>query len=70
MGLWVRSGATPDEVRIRRRLTRRPRFGVAAVLLLIVLNLLAVAASATARFVPHQRGPEGGPRRAVPAGST
>ena len=68
MGLWVRSGATPDEVRIRRRLTVRPRFVVAAVLLLIVVNLLAVEAYANARFVPDQRGAEGGPHGAVPAG--
>ena len=52
MGLWVRSGSAPDEVKVRRRLTLRPRFVVAAVLLLIVVNLLAVEAYANARFVP------------------
>ncbi len=67
MGLWVRSGATPDEVRVRRRVTLRPRFVVAAVALLIVINLLAIEAYANARFVPDQKGAEGGPRSAVPA---
>jgi hypothetical protein len=49
MALWVRSAATPGVPRVRRRLTVRPRFVVAAVLLLIVVNLLAVEAYANAR---------------------
>jgi cellulose synthase/poly-beta-1,6-N-acetylglucosamine synthase-like glycosyltransferase/peptidoglycan/xylan/chitin deacetylase (PgdA/CDA1 family) len=67
MGLWVRSAATGDEVRARRRLSVRPRFLVAAVLLLIVVNLLAVEAYANARFAPDQTGAHGGPHGEVPA---
>jgi cellulose synthase/poly-beta-1,6-N-acetylglucosamine synthase-like glycosyltransferase/peptidoglycan/xylan/chitin deacetylase (PgdA/CDA1 family) len=68
MGLWVRSGTAPDQQdRVRRRFTLRPRFLVAAVLLLIVINLLALEAYANASFVPDQRGAEGGPQKTVPA---
>ena len=70
MGLWVRSAATGGEVRARRRPTVRPRFLVAAVLLLIVVNLLAVEAYANARFAPDQTGANGGPHGAVPAAVT
>jgi cellulose synthase/poly-beta-1,6-N-acetylglucosamine synthase-like glycosyltransferase/peptidoglycan/xylan/chitin deacetylase (PgdA/CDA1 family) len=68
MGLWVRSGtATEEPGKPRRRFTLRPRFIVAAVLLLIVINLLALEAYANARFVPDQRGEEGGPQKTIPA---
>jgi cellulose synthase/poly-beta-1,6-N-acetylglucosamine synthase-like glycosyltransferase/peptidoglycan/xylan/chitin deacetylase (PgdA/CDA1 family) len=68
MGLWVRSGAASDQpVRRRRRVKLRPRFVVAAVLLLIVINLLALEAYANASFEPDQRGEEGGPHTSVPA---
>jgi cellulose synthase/poly-beta-1,6-N-acetylglucosamine synthase-like glycosyltransferase/peptidoglycan/xylan/chitin deacetylase (PgdA/CDA1 family) len=68
MGLWVRSGtAVAEPVPARRRLRVRPRFVVAAVALLIVINLLAVEAYANARFVPDQRGGEGGPQKTIPA---
>jgi cellulose synthase/poly-beta-1,6-N-acetylglucosamine synthase-like glycosyltransferase len=68
MGLWVRSGTATDEPgKPRRRFTLRPRFIVAAVLLLIVINLLALEAYANARFVPDQRGEEGGPQKTIPA---
>jgi cellulose synthase/poly-beta-1,6-N-acetylglucosamine synthase-like glycosyltransferase/peptidoglycan/xylan/chitin deacetylase (PgdA/CDA1 family) len=68
MGLWVRSGTRADEPgKPRRRFALRPRFIVAAVLLLIVINLLALEAYANARFVPDQRGEEGGPQKTIPA---
>src|SRR4029453_16385363 len=68
MGLWVRSGGPADEQRRpRRRLTVRPRFVVAAVALLIVVNLLIIEAYANARFVPDPKGAEGGPQKTVPA---
>jgi cellulose synthase/poly-beta-1,6-N-acetylglucosamine synthase-like glycosyltransferase/peptidoglycan/xylan/chitin deacetylase (PgdA/CDA1 family) len=69
MGLWVRSGHAEDAapVRVRRRIKVRPRLVVAAVVLLIVINLLVLEAYANARFVPDQRGEEGGPQGAVPA---
>jgi cellulose synthase/poly-beta-1,6-N-acetylglucosamine synthase-like glycosyltransferase/peptidoglycan/xylan/chitin deacetylase (PgdA/CDA1 family) len=68
MGLWVRSGTVRAEpARVRRRLTIKPRFVVAAVALLIVINLLALEAYANARFVPDQRGEEGGPQKTIPA---
>jgi cellulose synthase/poly-beta-1,6-N-acetylglucosamine synthase-like glycosyltransferase/peptidoglycan/xylan/chitin deacetylase (PgdA/CDA1 family) len=68
MGLWVRSGrAAAEEVRARRRFTVRPRFVVAVVVLLVVVNLLVLEAYANARFVPDQKGGEGGPQKTVPA---
>src|SRR5829696_2610033 len=69
MGLWVRSRATATDepARRRRRFRLRPRFIVAAVLLLIVINLLALEAYANARFVPDQRGEDGGPQKTIPA---
>jgi cellulose synthase/poly-beta-1,6-N-acetylglucosamine synthase-like glycosyltransferase/peptidoglycan/xylan/chitin deacetylase (PgdA/CDA1 family) len=69
MGLFVRRDSSADEpVRIRRRYRVQVRFLVAAVALLIVVNLLILEAYANARFVPDQRGEEGGPQRTVPAG--
>ena len=61
MGLWVRSSKKDgeDEVRRRRHVRVRPRFVVAAVALLIVVNLLILEAYANASFVPDQRGEEG-----------
>jgi cellulose synthase/poly-beta-1,6-N-acetylglucosamine synthase-like glycosyltransferase/peptidoglycan/xylan/chitin deacetylase (PgdA/CDA1 family) len=68
MGLWVRSGSPAAEhQRARRRLVVKPRFVVAAVALLIVVNLLIIEAYANARFVPDQKGTEGGPQKSVPA---
>jgi cellulose synthase/poly-beta-1,6-N-acetylglucosamine synthase-like glycosyltransferase/peptidoglycan/xylan/chitin deacetylase (PgdA/CDA1 family) len=68
MGLWVRTrSAAREPAERRRRFSLRPRFIVAAVLLLIVINLLAVEAYANARFVPDQRGEEGGPQKTIPA---
>ena len=68
MGLWVRSRTASDQpVRRRRRVNLRPRFVVAAVLLLVVINLLALEAYANASFEPDQRGEAGGPHASVPA---
>jgi cellulose synthase/poly-beta-1,6-N-acetylglucosamine synthase-like glycosyltransferase/peptidoglycan/xylan/chitin deacetylase (PgdA/CDA1 family) len=68
MGLWVRSGAATDQqVPARRRLVLRPRLVVAAVLLLVVINMLALEAYANASFAPDQRGKEAGPHKTVPA---
>lgn len=67
MGLWVRTGATAGEpARARRRFVVRPRFVVAAVALIVVVNLLVLEAYANARFVPDQRGGEGGPQTTIP----
>jgi peptidoglycan/xylan/chitin deacetylase (PgdA/CDA1 family) len=68
MGLWVRSGTAADQpVRRTRRIKLRPRFVVAVVLLLVVINLLALEAYANASFVPDDRGAAGGAHDAVPA---
>jgi cellulose synthase/poly-beta-1,6-N-acetylglucosamine synthase-like glycosyltransferase/peptidoglycan/xylan/chitin deacetylase (PgdA/CDA1 family) len=68
MGLWVRSGtATESAAKPRRRLIFRPRFIVAFVVLLVIINLLALEAYANARFVPDQQGADNGPQDIVPA---
>jgi cellulose synthase/poly-beta-1,6-N-acetylglucosamine synthase-like glycosyltransferase/peptidoglycan/xylan/chitin deacetylase (PgdA/CDA1 family) len=68
MSLWVRTGGTVEDVPPRqwRRFRLRPRFGVAAILLLIVINLLFVEAYANARFTPDQRRGAIGGQGAVP----
>jgi cellulose synthase/poly-beta-1,6-N-acetylglucosamine synthase-like glycosyltransferase/peptidoglycan/xylan/chitin deacetylase (PgdA/CDA1 family) len=68
MGLWVRSGtATDGEAKPRRRPIVRPRFVVAFVLLLVIINLLVLEAYANAHFVPDQRYVGGGSQKTVPA---
>jgi cellulose synthase/poly-beta-1,6-N-acetylglucosamine synthase-like glycosyltransferase/peptidoglycan/xylan/chitin deacetylase (PgdA/CDA1 family) len=68
MGLWVRSGTTSEtEGKPRRRLIFRPRFIVAFVVLLVIVNLLALEAYANAQFVPDQQGTDNGPQKTVPA---
>jgi cellulose synthase/poly-beta-1,6-N-acetylglucosamine synthase-like glycosyltransferase/peptidoglycan/xylan/chitin deacetylase (PgdA/CDA1 family) len=66
MSLWVRSASTVDDVPARQWRRPRPRFVVAAVLLLIVINLLFVEAYANARFTPDQRRGEIGGQTGVP----
>jgi cellulose synthase/poly-beta-1,6-N-acetylglucosamine synthase-like glycosyltransferase/peptidoglycan/xylan/chitin deacetylase (PgdA/CDA1 family) len=69
MGLWVRSRtATDGETKARRRPIFRPRFVVAFVLLLVIINLLVLEAYANAHFVPDQRYAGGGTQKTVPAG--
>ena len=68
MGLRVRSRtATDGEVKARRRPVFRPRFVVAFVLLLVIVNLLMLEAYANAQFVPDQRYGGGGMQKIVPA---
>ena len=69
MALWVRSGtATDNEAKTRRRPIFRPRFVVALILLLVIINLLVLEAYANARFVPDQRYVGGGAQKTVPSG--
>jgi cellulose synthase/poly-beta-1,6-N-acetylglucosamine synthase-like glycosyltransferase/peptidoglycan/xylan/chitin deacetylase (PgdA/CDA1 family) len=68
MALWVRTVNVDDPPTRRRvKLRLRPRLVVAAVLLLIVVNLLFVEAYANARFTPDQRRGAVGDQRDVPA---
>ena len=68
MALWVRTVNVDDPPTRRRVVLRlRPRLVVAAVLLLIVVNLLFVEAYANARFTPDQRRGAVGDQRDVPA---
>jgi cellulose synthase/poly-beta-1,6-N-acetylglucosamine synthase-like glycosyltransferase/peptidoglycan/xylan/chitin deacetylase (PgdA/CDA1 family) len=67
MGLWVRSGTTSEsEGKPQRRRILRPRFIVAFVVLLVIINLLVLEAYANAQFVPDQQGTDNGPQKTVP----
>lgn len=57
----------PPATAPNRRMRLRPRFVVAFVLLVVVVNLLLVEAYTNSRFAPDHRGPEVGSQDHVPA---
>jgi cellulose synthase/poly-beta-1,6-N-acetylglucosamine synthase-like glycosyltransferase/peptidoglycan/xylan/chitin deacetylase (PgdA/CDA1 family) len=68
MALWVRTGNNGEEAPQRpRRLRPRPRFVLAAILLVLLVNLLFVEAYVNARFAPDQERAAAVGKRSVPA---